>query len=164
MNAVDEEFKKNIESDGWRMLHVRKELAPKSHPFSQFNTGNLDTMKLIDQEYLKMWFKSHYGSNLMNLVVIGKECPEKLADMVEKSFGPIKNCNSDFVKPQNNLFSSLSGKTVWVESIKNLKEVVVTWEIPSDLCNDLISKPCSILGHAMGHEGNDSLLSFLKKP
>jgi insulysin len=32
--AVDEEYRKNIESDAWRMLHVRKELANPSHPFS----------------------------------------------------------------------------------------------------------------------------------
>lgn len=35
MNAVDEEYRKNIEQDGWRVLHVRKELADPSHPFGK---------------------------------------------------------------------------------------------------------------------------------
>ena len=49
MNAVDEEFRKNISEDGWRVLHVLKELANPVHPFTFFNTGNLDSMKLISQ-------------------------------------------------------------------------------------------------------------------
>lgn len=32
-NAVDQEYKRNIEEDGWRMVHVRKALANQNHPF-----------------------------------------------------------------------------------------------------------------------------------
>ena len=49
MNAVDEEFRKNIGEDGWRILHVLKELADPAHPFTYFNTGNLESMKRISQ-------------------------------------------------------------------------------------------------------------------
>jgi insulysin len=71
MNAVEEEYRKNIESDSWRLHHVQKDLSFKQHPFSGFNTGNLETMKLIDQKYLKEWFKKHYSSNQMKLVIHG---------------------------------------------------------------------------------------------
>lgn len=69
-NAVHEEYKKNIESDGWRMLHVQKELADPRHPISQFNTGNLETMT-FGRDYLIDWFNKHYSSEKMNLVVLG---------------------------------------------------------------------------------------------
>ncbi|KAJ3261754.1 hypothetical protein HK103_004705 [Boothiomyces macroporosus] len=36
ISAVDEEYKKNILSDGWRALHVRKELSNPDHPFGIF--------------------------------------------------------------------------------------------------------------------------------
>jgi len=49
MNAVDEEFQKNIGEDNWRALHVLKELAEPTHPFAYFNTGNLESMQRISQ-------------------------------------------------------------------------------------------------------------------
>jgi insulysin len=36
-NAVEEEYRKNLDSDGWRRFQVVKELADQRHPFSFFN-------------------------------------------------------------------------------------------------------------------------------
>lgn len=159
--AVDEEFRKNIESDQWRNLHVRKELADQRHPFAGFNTGNLETMKSIDRDYLLQWFQNNYSANLMNLVVVGRESPEDLRNMVDEYFAPIPNKNIQILPPQGRIFDSLANKTIWIQPIKNLKQLTVTWEIPYVYCN-MLSKPASIVSELIGTECANSLLSFLK--
>ncbi|KAJ3314134.1 hypothetical protein HDV04_000906 [Boothiomyces sp. JEL0838] len=162
ISAVDEEYKKNILSDGWRALHVRKELSNPDHPFAGFNTGNLETMKLIDQQYLKNWFSTHYNSNLMNLVVVGKEPIAELQGIVNEQFSPIIKGSSTNRLQKMELFPDLKGKVVWIEPLKNLKELSIVWEIPFEYC-DITSKPASLLSFVLGHEGEHSLLSSLKK-
>ncbi|KAJ3261753.1 hypothetical protein HK103_004704 [Boothiomyces macroporosus] len=60
------------------------------------------------------------------------------------------------------LFPDLKGKVVWIEPLKNLKELSIVWEIPFEYC-DITSKPASLLSFVLGHEGEHSLLSSLKK-
>ncbi|KAJ3326049.1 hypothetical protein HDV06_002434 [Boothiomyces sp. JEL0866] len=127
-----------------------------------FNTGNLETMKLIDQQYLKNWFRDHYSSNLMNLVVVGKQSLTELQDIVAENFSPIVKGNKTNMLPMSELFPELKGKVVWIEPLKNLKELSIVWEIPFEYC-DIKSKPASLLSFALGHEGENSLLSSLKK-
>jgi insulysin len=119
MNAVEEEYRKNIESDSWRLHHVQKDLSFKQHPFSGFNTGNLETMKLIDQKYLKDWFKKHYSSNQMKLVIHGKESVPELELMALNYFGPVKNTGTIILSYQGPLYRpEILGKIVWIDPIK----------------------------------------------
>ncbi|TPX30829.1 hypothetical protein SmJEL517_g05695 [Synchytrium microbalum] len=163
-NAVDQEFRKNIEQDGWRMLHVRKELSNQSHPFSQFNTGNLDTMKLIDQAYLKNWYAEKYSANAMNLVVMGKEPINELRDLVVKYFSAVPDTKlKPLVTEGMKIFpESLKGCLVAIEPIKDLKELTLSWEIPFEY-SALDTKPGRLAGHVLGYEGQNSLLSLLKR-
>ncbi|KAJ3352315.1 hypothetical protein HDU91_006018, partial [Kappamyces sp. JEL0680] len=160
-NAVHEEYKKNIESDGWRLLHVKKELAAKSHPIAQFNTGNLDTM-CFSREYLIDWYRQHYSANLMKLVVYGKESCAELASLVEDSFSGIPVL-PDSKKPaaHQNIWDAHRGQVVWMDPIKDIRELSITWEIPIQLTN-IYSKPDILLSSLLGHEGKNSILSLLK--
>ncbi|KAJ3189796.1 hypothetical protein HDU85_000080 [Gaertneriomyces sp. JEL0708] len=164
MNAVHQEYLKNIEQDGWRILHVRKALSNPEHPFSGFNTGNLDTMKLINQEYLKDWFKKNYSANLMYFALLGRDPIEVLAQKAEKAFGRIPNNELDTLSTVGcPIFpSSLHGTLVWVEPIKNLRELTLSWEVPIEFA-DMATKPAALASHAIGYEGRGSLLSSLKR-
>ncbi|KAL2919855.1 hypothetical protein HK105_200772 [Polyrhizophydium stewartii] len=163
MNAVDEEFRKNMETDGWRVLHVKKELANQDHPFAMFNTGNLDTMKLIDQAYLKNWFKTHYSSNVMNLVVHGSDPIDELVSKVERAFEPIPNHNVEKLSTAGRRIfpESLVSHVVWIEPVKNLKEISVSWEIDQRF-GDMDTKSAMLASHVLGYEGHGSLLSQLR--
>ncbi|KAI8926715.1 Metalloenzyme, LuxS/M16 peptidase-like protein [Entophlyctis helioformis] len=164
MNAVDEEFRKNMEMDGWRVLHVKKELANQDHPFAMFNTGNLETMKLIDQAYLKEWFKTYYSANSMHLVVQGKEPIDVLVGKIEQAFSPIPNHNlAKLSTVGRRIFpKSLDGQMVWIEPVKNLKELSMSWEIDTKF-TQLETKTASLLSHVLGYEGHGSLLSLLRE-
>ncbi|KAI8588509.1 Metalloenzyme, LuxS/M16 peptidase-like protein [Geranomyces variabilis] len=163
-NAVDQEFRKNIEQDGWRVLHVRKALANASHPFSAFNTGNLETMKMISQDTLKDWFRNHYSANLMHFTILGRDSVEVLAEKAEAAFGPIRNSDvSALTTTGRAVFpASLHRTLTWIEPIKNLRELTLAWEIPFKY-NDDVTKPARLASHLIGYEGQNSLLSQLKK-
>ena len=45
LNAVHSEHAKNLQSDLWRGMQVVKSLARNDHPYSQFSTGNLETLQ-----------------------------------------------------------------------------------------------------------------------
>ncbi|KAJ3152968.1 hypothetical protein HDU86_005423 [Geranomyces michiganensis] len=163
-NAVDQEFRKNIEQDGWRVLHVRKALANASHPFSAFNTGNLETMKMISQDTLKEWFRKHYSANLMHFAILGRESVEVLAEKAEAAFGPIINNKAPALTTAGHAVfpTSLHRTLTWIEPIKNLRELTLAWEIPFKY-NDDATKPARLASHLLGYEGQKSLLSLLKK-
>lgn len=162
MNAVDEEYRKNIESDSWRAHHVLKDFAVQTHPFSMFNTGNLETMKLIDQSYMKKWFKKHYIANRMCLVVHGKNSLSELQTMVELYFSPIKSGSVNEIIKGSIFRPEMKGKVAFVNPIKDLKRMTIIWEI-SHKFTDLTTKPAVLIGEMLGHEGTSSLLSMLKK-
>ncbi|KAI8802533.1 Metalloenzyme, LuxS/M16 peptidase-like protein [Cladochytrium replicatum] len=164
-NAVDQEFRKNIESDYWRALHVRKELADPSHPFSMFNTGNLESMSKISTDELEKWFNSTYSANLMSLVVLGTQPIEELRSLVEQQFITIPNRNHPKLNTSGRpLYPSLKGGTlVWIDPIKDLKKLTVSWEVPNTILIDPETHPGDLLGRVLGYEGKGSLLSQLKK-
>jgi insulysin len=161
-NAVHEEYKKNIESDGWRILHVKKELAHQSHPISQFNTGNLDTMT-FSREYLMDWYENNYSAEKMNLVVLGKEPLSELSLLATDLFSgiPKRNTTGSSDLPRK-IWDSLKGQVVWIETIKDIRELSLSWEIPHSFI-DLSTKTASVLSGIIGHEGRQSILHFLKE-
>ncbi|KAI8901210.1 Metalloenzyme, LuxS/M16 peptidase-like protein [Globomyces pollinis-pini] len=161
MNAVDEEYQKNKEVDGWRLLHVRKALAPKEHPFSGFNTGNLETMKLINRDYLKNWFTTHYSADKMNLVIHGKESLDELESMTLAMFSNVPASRLVVKKLHTPLFQSIKGQVVWIEPVKQIKQLSLSWEVPEEFL-DLNTKPLVFASYIIGHEAKKSLLSNLK--
>ena len=64
MKAVDSEHSKNLNSDRWRVLQLIKNIANKSHPFSKFGTGNLETLNKENiRDRLIKFFKQYYSGN-----------------------------------------------------------------------------------------------------
>ena len=48
MNAVDQEFRKNLLNDERRENQVWKCLAHQNNAFSKFSTGNIETLQIKD--------------------------------------------------------------------------------------------------------------------
>jgi len=69
-------------------------LAKAGHPYSKFSTG--DKNSLANPNLRKMLFdfyNSHYSSNLMKMVVYGKENVDQLGEIVINQFSMIPNKN-----------------------------------------------------------------------
>lgn len=89
LRAVDSEHKKNLQSDSWRLFQLEKNLSSPNHPYSQFGTGNLETLQdapgregIDVRDELIKFHSKYYSANIMKLVILGRGmAPVQLCSM-----------------------------------------------------------------------------------
>ena len=76
---MDSEHKKNLQSDSWRLFQLEKNLSNPDHPYSQFGTGNLETLQdapgregIDVRDELIKFHSKYYSANIMKLVILGR--------------------------------------------------------------------------------------------
>ncbi|KAI7693124.1 hypothetical protein SSS_03344 [Sarcoptes scabiei] len=170
LEAVNSEFDKNIKSDGWRSLQIKKLLSTKDHDYAKFSIGNYATLRdspqvssLNIRDELLKFYQKWYSANMMCLCVLGKENLDELIKMVVPLFTPIQNRNVEppkwLINPydQNSLM-----KQVQVVPVKDKRSLELIFVYPDEL-EHYKSSPGTYLSHLIGHESKGSLLSELKK-
>lgn len=164
LQAIDQEYAKNIENDYFRQHYIHKELANQNHPFRQFSIGNSQTLSSISQETLKNWYKNNYSAHLMRLVVLSHLPMEELKPLVAENFSGIpvahKTPYNDEIPALN---SDYNGHMVYIEPVKNMRSLFLIWELPPKFANMKNSKPERTICSLLGHEGEESLLAQLKR-
>lgn len=169
IKAVNSEHEKNLANDTWRWNQLDKSSANSTHPYSQFGTGSLETLEIIPKlkninirQELLNFHQKWYSSNIMALSVLGKESLDELEKMVVKLFSDIENKKIEAPKWTEHPFDERQFKSKWyVVPIKDVRNLGMTFYIP-DLREHYRSSPVSYLSHLLGHEGEGSLLSYLK--
>ncbi|XP_065350054.1 insulin-degrading enzyme-like isoform X1 [Cloeon dipterum] len=170
VKAVNSEHEKNLANDSWRLHQLERSTSIKDHPYSKFGTGNLQTLVEDPQknginvrEALLKFHRDYYSSNIMSLVILGKDSLDKLQDTAVNLFGTIENKKVALPKWPGNPFGQeqLQKKGLAVP-IKDWRSLSVTFPIP-DMKQHYKAGPNRYLGHLIGHESSGSLLSALKK-
>lgn len=169
INAVDSENKKNLTVDTWRFHQLLKHNSFKGHPYSKFATGNMETLDIrpksrgIDtREELLKFYERQYSSNLMCLVVYGKESLESLQNLVEVKFSAVNNTKK---RPPHFLGQPCHPDNMQIlvkaVPVKENHSLVLSWPItPEILCYK--ECPSLYLSHLIGHEADGSLFALLK--
>ncbi|KAJ1733777.1 metalloprotease [Coemansia biformis] len=170
VKAVDSEHKKNIQSDMWRQYQLEKELSNPGHPFSMFATGNYDTLmgaakRLgVDlRQRLLDFHAQHYSSDIMRLVIVGRDTLDQLTEWAVAKFSPIPS--KGMTKPQfkgHPLTHAQMGQLIRFRSVRQQRSLDMSFALP-DVKPYYQSKPTHYLGSLLGHEGRGSILSYLKK-
>ena len=96
----------------------------------------------------------------MALVLYGKETVEVLEKWANELFISVPNKNISLPQLKPPVFSTNSTITNIIP-VKNTKALRLVWALPS-LVNSYGCKPDGYLSHLLGHEGKNSLLSYLK--
>uniref|UniRef100_A0A915HZ04 Insulin-degrading enzyme n=1 Tax=Romanomermis culicivorax TaxID=13658 RepID=A0A915HZ04_ROMCU len=189
--AVDSEHSNNVQNDDWRFCQLERSLSKQTHAYSKFGTGNRKTLledaraKNLDprRELLK-FHDENYSSNLMCLAAgshgdilrniyptymsrhirdIRKESLDELAQMVVPIFAKIPNKNLTAPEwPEHPYGSEQLGHRIDVVPVKDLRSLHAYFPIP-DLHPHYKSNPGHYVSHLLGHEGEGSLLSELKR-
>ncbi|KAK6464606.1 Metalloenzyme, LuxS/M16 peptidase-like protein [Scheffersomyces coipomensis] len=170
INAVDSENKKNLQSDNWRLYQLDKSNSNPNHPYNGFSTGNFQTLHvdptakgLNVRDVLIDFHKNHYSSNLMSLVILGKEDLNTLTDWALEKFTDVSNKNlsrpthEEVILTENHLKTLIKAKP-----IMDKNELEITFMIPDDLESQWDTKPNSYFSHLLGHESDGSVLHYLK--
>lgn len=172
IRAVDSENKKNLQNDMWRFYQLDKLTSNPKHPYNGFSTGNYKTLHeeptdqgLNVRDILLDFYKNHYSSNLMSLVILGKEDLDTLTSWAIEKFSDIPNSNLE--RPNYNgelIYDSKNlGKIIKAKPIMDTHKLELSFMIPSDQEANWDSKPASYYSHLLGHESSGSILHFLKQ-
>lgn len=162
LHAVDEEHKKNIENDGWRLYQISKETGNPNHPNSKFSTGTAATLSKIPLDELKKWYATHYSANVMTLVVYSALPLEQLTTLVVEKF---KNVPNNEVEPLkiNELLSSFQqrGHITYIKPVQQQKILQLSWELPTKFIKDE-NKSAALISYALSRGQENSLNEILK--
>ncbi|RNA20606.1 insulin-degrading enzyme isoform X1, partial [Brachionus plicatilis] len=171
INAVDSENQKNLQSDAWRLDQLEKSTCRSDHPYCRFGTGNLDTLKIepekrglapVRGELLK-YHTNYYSSNLMTVCLLGKENLDTLQQYAVEMFTEISNKNLSQISFDPNPFGPNEFQTIkYVVPVKDIRQLALNWVIP-DYRDSYETNPPQYISHLVGHEGEGSLLSELKR-
>lgn len=164
LQAIDQEYAKNIEDDDFRQLFVHKALANPTHPHHLFSMGNKASLSHVSQESLKQWYQQHYSANQMRLIVLSNEPIYELAERVAKDFSEIPSFNKEpfaIEKPVSP--EELKGSFISIVPHKNIRKLTLLWEMPPQFADKRDFQPDALICYILGHEGEGSLYAELKK-
>lgn len=164
LQAIDQEYAKNLENDDWRMMYVDKEVANPEHPYHRFNMGNSSTLNKVAQKSLIDWYKKHYSANLMRVIVYSPLPMDQLRDLVVADFKDVPNTSKEEYTTDLPVFIGVpAAEMVYIEPIKNKRTLVLMWELPHAVADMKDEQPWTAACYVLGHEGEESLLAQLKR-
>ncbi|SGY41131.1 BQ5605_C003g02474 [Microbotryum silenes-dioicae] len=169
-NAVHSENSKNLQSDMWRFFQLDKSTSSKSHAYWRFGTGNKDSLGfeppregLDVRERLLDWQAKHYSANICKLVVLAKDPLDVLTRQVVETFSPAPNRHLSAPEFPGSPYSADEVQRIlYVKSVKDTRHLELSFPFPDESAY-YATKPGSFLSHLIGHEGEGSILSLLKK-
>jgi len=163
MNAVDSEFEKNIENDGWRSQEMFRTMVREGHPEHHFTIGNRATLSGIERSEFIDFYDRYYSPNLMALALTSSLGLDQMEAWARQYFSPIENklrppldYTADLVDP------SRPPGLVLFEPVSDRR--VLQLIFPTQGTRALYrSKPAELIGFLLGYEGAGGLLSSLKR-
>lgn len=163
-DAVHSEYKSKYKDDFRRIQYASKTLINPDHPASHFATGNLETLSDNEtsnvREDLLAFYERYYNADIMTLVVYGPQDLETLENWVTPLFTPISDKQSKIDPYPESLYLT-TALDMHIKPVKDLLSVSYTFELGSALTH-YKEKPTEYIGHLLGHEGEGSLLAWLK--
>lgn len=172
-NAVHSEYKLKIKNDYLRALDARRQLMNPDYPGAKFSVGTLDTLKDIEakddqtavslRDALVDFYNEFYSANIMTLVVLSPKSLDEIEAMVKPRFSEIVNLKVNYQESDVTTYpEGFLPKQLHIVPIKETRQLTLSFPIPTS-GQHYAQKPLHYLGNILGHEGEGSLLSFLKE-
>ncbi len=108
------------------------------------------------------FYKKHYSSDQMTLVILGKESIQELKRLAKHYFSAIPKRKQEVVDNPIPLFDRSLPVEVISKPVQDTRQMSMVFSLPS-LKPYYGEKPLSYLGFLLGHEGEGSVLSVLKQ-
>lgn len=139
-------------------------MSNKDSVYNKFMCGNKETLdKDGIRDVLLDYHKKWYSSNIMCVTMSSKKSLEDMTKWATEKLSPIKNFNVEvpnLMDPQP-FGPEQQSKLVRLVPIKDVDELSFIWVLPYTE-KDLKRQPLHYYSHLFGHEGENSILSWLK--
>ncbi|CAE6447519.1 unnamed protein product [Rhizoctonia solani] len=139
--------------------------APSPSPSEMDNNGDGDggAAGRETRRRLVEWWETHYSAERMKLVVLGTESLDDLTSMVVKEFSAVKNrgLGRTPLMLDDPRGAEHKGIIIHAKTVMDFRALEISWS-----CDwqppKYLTKPATILGHLLGHEGPGSMHAYLK--
>ena len=164
MKAVDSEFNQSLQSDAWRFYGLMLHEANPDSALHRFACGNLESLKQEGiREALLGFHQKWYSANIMRLCLLSNKDLDTMQNLVTDLFAGVTN--KDVVVPNLGEFKAYDEKNLQqlfrFVPIKDKDILSLYWFLP--YCEEEYrTQPLKYHSHLFGHEGENSLLSYLK--
>ncbi|TRX57377.1 insulinase family protein [Thalassomonas sp. M1454] len=164
---IDSEFKLKLKDDMRRIYDVHKETINLKHPFSKFSVGSIDTLADKENRCLKdevnLFYQTYYCADRMTLAIEGPQPISELEQLVKDKFSAIKTSGAPKPAITEPLYNQENlGIQINIKPEKNDNKLILSFAMPG--IDDVYKeKPITYLSYLIGHEGEGSILSYLKK-
>ena len=139
---------------------------PGSH-LNKFSIGNVKTLKQEGiREALLNFHKTWYSSNLMKLCISANHSLETMEGWVREMFAGVPNKSVTPAKldePLKPFTAECLGQILKFIPIKDKDVLSIMWPSLPYTQEEYRTQPLKYLSHLFGHEGENSLLSYLMK-
>lgn len=162
VNAVNSEFQKNVENDGWREFALRNAVMREGHPMRGFHIGSRQTLAGTTREELLAFHRRYYSANRMTLALTGPQSLDQLERWARQYFAPVPNTQRpETVWPADVLPPQPALRLLRMAPVTDIRRITLTFPL-GDLRADFGSKPAEQVAFVLGNEGPGSLLAQLK--
>ena len=162
VNAVNSEFQKNLENDGWREYALRNSAYRAGHPARNFSIGSRETLTGTTRDELLAFHRRYYSANRMTLALAGPASLERLEAWARAHFAAVPDSQrAELRYPSDYLPPKAALRVLRMEPVKDLRRMTLSFPLP-DLRGEAGSKPGELIGFVLGNEGPGSLLAALK--
>ncbi|KAJ2051564.1 metalloprotease, partial [Coemansia sp. S2] len=170
LKAVDSEYKGNLQSDARRIYQLVARTANSAHPFSQFPTGNIGTLKGAAEELgldlrdeLIKFYHKYYSADIMRLVVVGNHSLDMLSEWVTSKFSDVKSKGN--TKPKftfHPIGKAELRKVIHYKTVHEKYELKLQFSLP-ELKSTYGEKPFAYINALLNHKEPGSIYSVLRK-
>lgn len=165
--AVNSEYRSKYKDDFRRSQYAMKAVMNPEHPASHFATGSLETLSDTETEKVRdqllTFYDKYYSANLMTLAIYGPQSLDELESWVRPLFSPIRNQQTPRPTYDAPMFSKGTlPLDMKLNPVKDLLRLNLVFPMTEAL-SKYKQKPTHYLGHLIGHEGEGSLLNWLKQ-
>lgn len=159
-NAVEKEYMRIVENDGWRQFRSSMLLMNPAHPHSWYFPGSLESLKNVTREDAIAFYERYYSASNMNLAIIGPQDLRTLESWAKTYFSDIKNTGAKpFEIPDDVFLANQLPKKIKVKSFSDFNQLSVSFILPYD--QDIETKSLQLISSIMGSEVEGSLKSYL---
>ncbi len=160
-DAIQKEYLRILENDGWRGFRAQTLAMNPEHPYSWYFPGSLDSLQSVERKDALEFYQKHYSSTNMKLALIGPQSLETLEKWARTSFSNIKNTGATEFKVPDHVFKKESlPKRISVQSFSPTNSMSISFILPYD--KDYKSKSLQFISSVVGSEVAGSLTSYLK--
>ncbi|KAJ2273163.1 metalloprotease [Coemansia sp. RSA 370] len=174
LNAIESEFRSNVQNDAQRRSHIMRATCCSGHPYSQFMGGNYASLQTSAEQMgvqlrdrMAEFFAAHYSADVMNLVIVGgSQDGATLDELVEWSvnmFSPVMNRNVvRMAIPSHPLCEQKLGTMVRYQTLGNAHDITLTFALPHT-SHLYCSAPEQYVKNLLAYGGLGSLQACLKQ-